>query len=344
MNPLEEPMTLTQVRLKQVPRGAVVAEDFELVSLQMPSPGAGEVLCRTRYLSLDPYMRSQIAGKHITAAINPGDPMRGETVSEVVESQSDEFVPGQLVRGFGGWQSHSVHKAGELSPINEAIQPPSYALSLLGMTGLTAWAGMVWQAGVKAGERVLIPAVTGGVGAAAAQFCQLRGAVVVGTAGSDEKCRYAEKELGISACLNRRDDKLADELDAQFPAGIDVYFDLVGGQLLNLASERLAVNARVILAGLISEYDNAERAPGPPPGLWIKARATVKGLVVYDFESRRDEFIQACLPHLAAGELFQREDISDGLESAPAAFCRLMRGENFGKVIVRMDDMETVDE
>lgn len=329
-------MSLTQVRLAQTPQGAVVPDDFELVSLAMPEAGPGEVLCRTLFLSLDPYMRSQIAGKHITASINPGDPMRGETISEVLESGSEAFRPGQLVRCFGGWQSHSVHAAADLNAVNELIQPPSYALSLLGMTGLTAWAGMIWQAEVSAGDHVLIPAVTGGVGAAAAQFCHLQGATVVGTAGSDEKCRYAMQELGVSACLNRREANLAAGLDGCFPGGINVYFDLVGGKLLNLASERLAPHARVILAGLISEYDKAARAPGPPPGMWIKARATVKGLVVYDFESRREEFIRACLPHLERGELFQREDISDGLDSAPEAFCRLMRGENFGKVIVRV--------
>lgn len=331
-------MPMQQVRLARNPSGHAVPEDFELIELPLPRPGADEVLCRTRYLSLDPYMRSQIAGKHISGAIGPGDPMRGETVSEVLESNVAAFEPGQLVRCFAGWQSHSVHKASELSPVSDAIEPPSYALSLLGMTGLTAWAGMIWQAGVKAGDQVLIPAVTGGVGAAAAQFCRLQGAQVIGTAGSDEKCRYAEQELGVSACINRHKEDLGQALDKHFDGGIDVFFDLVGGPLLTLASERLALNARVVLAGLISEYNQAERTPGPPPGFWIRARATVYGLVVYDFEPRRDEFLAACLPQLAAGKLFQREDIAPGLAAAPEAFCRLMRGENFGKVVVKMDE------
>lgn len=325
-----------QVILQNNPDGLPVETDFSVAEVSIPEPAEGEVLVRNRFLSLDPYMRSQIAGRHLSGSIAPGDVMRGETVSEVVRSGDPAFAAGDRVRCFGGWQEHALLPASGLSPVCADIEPPSYALSLLGMTGLTAWAGMVWQARVKAGDRVLIPAVTGGVGAAAAQFCHLHGATVVGTAGSEKKCRSAIDELGIEACINRHGKDLAGALDEAFPAGIDVYFDLVGGELLTLASERLSLNARVILAGLMSEYNQTERAPGPPPGFWIRARATVYGLVVYDFEDRRDEFIEACLPHLAEGTLVQREDVSEGIESAPAAFCRLMRGENFGKVIVRL--------
>lgn len=331
-------MDIRQVRLARDPDGLPVPEDFEIVMTTLPEPAEDQVLVRTEYLSLDPYMRSQIAGKHISGSIGPGDPMRGETVGIVLASRAPGFEVGQRVRGFGGWQTHSLHGAGELSHVDARIEPPSYALSLLGMTGLTAWAGMMWQAGVKQGDQVLIPAVTGGVGAAAAQFCRLHGAEVVGTAGSDEKCRYAEAELGVRHCINRRTDDVAKTLDSAFPNGIDVYFDLVGGELLNLASERLALNARVVLAGLISEYNQVTRSGGPPPGNWIKARATVYGLVVYDFEPRRDEFVEACLPHLSSGALFQREDVAEGIDAAPGAFCRLMEGGNFGKVVVRMGD------
>lgn len=325
-----------QVKLKQYPEGMPRPGDFELVTAQAPVPAEGHVLCRTRYLSLDPYMRSQIAGRHISGTIAPGDLMRGESVGEVVTSENPGFEPGQLVRGFGGWQEYFALPGDALSPVSSQLSHPSWALSLLGMTGLTAWAGMVWQANVKPGDRVLIPAVTGGVGSAAAQFCTLHGAEVVGTAGSDEKCLFAKKELGAEACINRKSGGLATQLDDAFPEGIDVYFDLVGGELLTLASERLALNARVVLAGLMSEYNQAERAAGPPPGFWIRARAIVYGLVVYDFEARREEFIQACLPHIAAGRLSQREDVAEGIEATSAAFCRLMRGENFGKAIVAM--------
>ena len=323
-----------QVKLARYPEALPVTEDFEIVTVESAEPQDGELLCRTLYLSLDPYMRSQIAGRHISGTIAPGDLMRGESVCEVLQSRSERFAPGQLVRGFGGWQSHPLLPAGAWSPLHPDIQPPSYALSLLGMTGLTAWAGMIWQAQVQPGDQVLIPAVTGGVGAAAAQFCRLQGAEVVGTAGSEQKCRYAEQALGVRSCINRHTDDLAGALDQALPDGIDVFFDLVGGPLLTLASERLALNARVVLAGLMSEYNKTERTPGPPPGYWIRARATVFGLVVYDFEDRRDEFIAACLPHVRSGALSQREDVVQGLDAAPEAFCRLMRGENFGKMIV----------
>ena len=151
-----------QVRLRRFPEGLPVEDDFELVESRTPVLEEGQVLVRTRYLSLDPYMRSQIAGRHLSGSIQPGDTMRGETVGEVVESTVPGFQPGQLVRCFGGWQEASVHPAAELHAVSPEIKPPSYALSLLGMTGLTAWAGMIWQAGLKAGDRVLIPAVTGG--------------------------------------------------------------------------------------------------------------------------------------------------------------------------------------
>lgn len=322
------------VVLARYPDGVPAEGDFEIESKPASEPEEGQVLCKTLYLSLDPYMRSQIAGRHISGTIGPGDMMRGESVCEVISSRDDAFQQGQLVRGFGGWQEYPLFNADALTAVSSDIQPPSYALSLLGMTGLTAWAGMVWQAGVREGDRVLIPAVTGGVGAAAAQFCQLRGATVIGTAGSDEKCEYAEQVLGVERCINRHDSDLAGALDKVFPEGVDVFFDLVGGPLLTLTSERLALNARVVLAGLISEYNSAERTPGPPPGFWIRSRATIYGLVVYDFEDRREEFVAECLPHIRSGRITQREDVSEGIEASPAAFCRLMRGDNFGKAIV----------
>ncbi len=327
-------MKNTQVTLARYPDGLPTPGDFATIEVPVPQVGEGEVLCATRYLSLDPYMRSQIAGRHISGSIVPGDVMRGESISEVVESNHPNFSNGELVRGFGGWQTHFCAPASSLSPVTPGIERPSLELSLLGMTGLTAWAGMIWQADVKKGDRVLIPAVTGAVGSAAAQFCRLRGADIVGTAGSDEKCRSAERELAVEACINRRSPGMAEQLDEQFAEGIDVYFDLVGGELLHLASERLAMNARVILAGLMSEYNDAERQLGPPPGFWIRARAIVYGLVVYDFESRRDEVIRECLPLVHSGALKQREDVYEGIGSAADAFCGLMRGENFGKVIV----------
>jgi hypothetical protein len=325
-----------QVQLVSFPESNPTRENFNLVSAPMPELLPGHVMCETLYLSLDPYMRSQIAGRHMSGSVTVGDVMRGETVSRVVASKSGAFKLGDIVRGFGNWQKYSAHIAADLQTVPNTIETASHALSVLGMPGLTAYAGMVWQARPKRGDVALIPAAIGGVGATAGQLAKIHGCTVIGIAGSDEKCRYAIERLGYDACINRKSDNVAERLDQLCPKGIDIFFDLVGGALLQTASERLAIGARVILCGLMSEYNNKDRAAGPAPGLWIKARAIVYGLVVYDFETRRNEFIENCQPYINDGRLHCKEDISEGLESAPDAFCRLMRGENVGKSVVRV--------
>lgn len=328
-------MNNKKICLQSYPESTPTVANFHCQQDTIPALKAGQVLCKTHYLSLDPYMRSQIAGRHITASIQTGDMMRGETVSEVIESNSEQVEVGQWVRCMGGWQEYSVHDAKELSPpINH--DHPSYALSILGMPGLTAYAGLMWQAKVKSGDVVVIPAAVGGVGATAGQLAKAAGCIVVGIAGSDEKCRYATSTLGYDFCINRKTENIADKLDEYCPNGIDVYFDLVGGELLHKVSQRLAIGARVILCGLVAEYNNKDRMAGPAPALWIKSRATVYGLVVYDFESRREEFLAQCVPLVAEGKLKMQEDIGLGIESAPDSFCKLMRGENFGKTLVKI--------
>ena len=328
-------ITCTQVQLAAYPESEPKPEHFTLASIKLPAPGDGQVLIENHYLSLDPYMRSQIAGRHMTAALKPGDGMYGETVGKVLESSSERLKKGDWVRCMGGWQSHSVMNAEQVSLLGD-IDPPSYALSVLGMPGLTAFAGLIWQAKPKAGDTVLIPAATGAVGATAGQLAKNAGCKVIGIAGTDEKCQFAVSELGYDACINRKTESVASRLDELCPDGIDVFFDLVGGETLHLASERLAIGARVILCGLVSEYNNKNRMGGPAPALWIKSRATVYGLVVYDFEPRRQEFIDTCLPLVSSGNLIMREDIAEGIEQAPAAFCKLMRGDNLGKTIVKL--------
>lgn len=328
--------TNRQIVLLKKPEGIPAEDDFALRQAPLPEMPPGGVLCRTRFLSLDPYMRSQIAGRHPSGSVAPGEVMRGETVSEVLRSDSPELPAGRLVRCMGGWREYSAHTAGEAQLLDEEITTPSHALSILGMTGLTAYAGMIWQAGVKEGECVLIPAVTGAVGSAAAQFCALRGARVIGIAGSQAKCRFARESLGAQACINRHTEDIDARLEELCPAGINVYFDLIGGSLLQSACTHLANHGRIVLCGLMAEYNRPGRDPGPPPGLLIAKRAVVSGLVVYDFEARRTEYIRNCLPLLRAGKIHQREDISQGLESAPEAFCRLMLGRNFGKSVVAL--------
>lgn len=326
----------TQVILKSTPEGEPSVSNFALTELAIPVLSDKQVLCKTLYLSLDPYMRSQISGRHISGSIKPGDVLHGETVSEVVESLDENYKVGDKVRCMGGWQEYSVHSAKELTKVSEKIAPSSYALSVLGMPGLTAYAGLVWQAKPNAGDVVVIPAATGAVGSTAGQLAKSLGCKVIGIAGSDEKCAYAKEQLGYDECINRRTEDLASRLDELCPKGVDIYFDLVGGEILNTVSARLAVGARVILCGLMAEYNQKERIGGPPPGFWIRSRATVYGLVVYDYEHRRQEFIDACLPLVNNGSLKTREDIAKGIAAAPEAFCRLMQGANMGKALVKV--------
>jgi hypothetical protein len=330
--------TMQQIVLHRNPAGIPAESDFALREQPMPAPAEGEVLCRTEFLSLDPYMRSQIAGRHISGTIAPGDPMRGETVSRVVASRNAAFKEGELVRCFGGWSTYSLHTGSELTKLPADFPAPSLALSTLGMPGLTAWAGLRCLAKPQAGETVVVPAATGGVGAVAGQLASAGGCRVVGIAGSDEKCRQATEALGYDHCINRRGQDIATALDECCPDGINVYFDLVGGDLLTLASERLAHGGRILLCGLMADYNSDSRPAGPPPGLWIRARAIIYGLVVYDFEDRRDEFLEEARTLYHEGKLRPWEDVSHGLASAPAAFVRLMRGENHGKVVVAIDD------
>ena len=325
------------VVLAQTPSGVPQPSDFALREAPMPEPGDGEVLCATEYLSLDPYMRGQISGRHISGSVQPGDTMLGETVSRVLASSSREFKTGERVTCFGGWRSHSLHAAADLRRLPDDFPRPSLALSALGMPGLTAWAGLYRRARPQPGETVLIPAATGAVGSVAGQLAKALGCRVIGIAGSDEKCRLATDLLGYEACINRRAGDLGEALRVHCPDGVDVYFDLVGGEMLNTVSQQLALGARVILCGLMADYNSDTYTPGPSPGMWIRARAIVYGLVVYDFEPERQQFLDMAIPMVRSGELKLREDIAEGLEAAPAAFCRLMRGDNVGKALVRVD-------
>jgi len=325
-----------QIQLADTPAGNPTPKHFNKVRAPIPAVVDGQVLCATQYLSLDPYMRSQIAGRHLSGSINPGDLMRGETISKVVSSEHADFAVGDMVRCFGNWQQYSLHEASELTKQSQQIDPPSYGLSVLGMPGLTAYAGMVWIAKPKEGNVVVMPAATGGVGSTAGQLAKIHGCKVIGIAGSDAKCLYAVDHLGYDACVNRKTEDLDKRLSELCPEGIDVYFDLVGGETLNLICTKLALNARVILCGLMEDYNKSTRTPGPLPGPIIGARATLTGLVVYDWESRRDEFLKTCIPYISDGRLHMREDVSIGIESAPEAFCRLMRGDNQGKVLVKV--------
>ncbi len=329
-----------QVLLRTRPEGVPEPSDFKVVEAPMPEVGAGELLCQTEYLSLDPYMRGQISGRHISGALEIGDVMRGETVSKVLSSSHPDFAPGDRVKHFGGWQAVSTANPDDVQKIDPRIAPPalspSLALGALGMPGLTAYAGLIHLAEPKPGDTVLVSAASGAVGSMVGQLARLKGCRVVGMAGQQRKIDWLIEKAGFDACFNYKQENAADAIKRLCPNGVDIYFDNVGGDLLETAMQNLALGARVILCGLMAQYNTDTPPPGPNPGLIIRARAIVKGLVVYDHFDKTGEFLDQAIPLIKSGEIKTLEDITEGLDNAPEAFCRLMRGENFGKTIVKI--------
>jgi len=304
------------------PAGVPTPEDFRIEEVGPPE-GDGP-LCETLYISVDPYLRGRLSGRHLTGAIEPGQPMNSELVVRLPD--------GSLARGFGPWQEQV--RIANPSPIKPEIEPASLALGVLGMPGLTAYAGISRILKPQTGETLLVSAAGGPVGATVGQLAKRAGARTVGIAGSDEKCRWLTESAGFDAAINYKSQPLAEALDATCSEGIDLYFDNVGGSVLKTAMERLRIGARVALCGLMEQYNTDTPPPGPNPALIIKARAHVQGLVVYDHEDLRAEMEHTLSPLFGSGAFAYREHRAQGIEQAPVAFCTLMRGENFGKTIV----------
>jgi NADPH-dependent curcumin reductase CurA len=324
----------TQVLLKRRCVGVPEADDFEVTSAALESPGDGQLLCDTVYLSLDPYLRGRISGRHISGSVSPGELMPGEAISRVVESKHPDFASGDVIAAHSGWQAHSVVNAADARPIDPAVGPLSTFLGILGMPGLTAYAGLLRLGEPKAGDTVLVSAASGAVGSLVGQIAKIKGCRVVGIAGAPEKCSWVTDVAGFDDVISYRTGDLRDGLDRACPDGIDVYFDNVGGDMLQAAMERLSVGARVVLCGLMAQYNTDEMPPGPNPAFIIKARATVRGMVVYDHEDQRAEMVTKVSEWLRDGKIQYLEERTSGLENAPEAFSRLMRGDNVGKAIV----------
>lgn len=311
--------------------------DFLLKEGDIPACLPGGLLLENLYLTLDPYIRGRIAGRHISGTINPGDVMPGETVARVLESQSDDFKSGDLVKTMaGGWQTHVAVDAAAVTAVSAQGLSPSLTLGVLGMPGLTAYAGMTRLADLVPGDTVLVSAAAGPVGSTVGQIARIAGCKVIGIAGGAEKCAWVEKEAGFHHCLDYKAGDIGDMLDRAAPEGIHVYFDNVGGEILNAAMMRLAIGARVILCGLMAQYNSDTPLPGPNPGLIIKARATVRGLVVYDHWDLADVAGARIADWIKADQFAVKEDISTGIETAAAQFVRLMEGKNFGKSLVQI--------
>lgn len=331
-----------QIVLRRRPVGMPKPDDFELVEAPMPAPRDGEILCRTVYLSLDPYMRGRISGaKSYAASVEPGQVIVGGTVSEVVESKHPGLGRGDIVMGGDGWQSHAVARGGAVRKLDPKQAPVSTALGVLGMPGMTAYVGLLDIGQPRPGETVVVSAASGAVGSAVGQIAKIKGCRAVGIAGSRDKCDYVVRELGFDACVNYKTGDLLAALKEACPSGIDVYFENVGGDVLRAVMQLLNLNARIPLCGLISEYNATEPGPGPNLRPLLFNRALVKGFIVSDHMARLPDFLRDCGGWLREGRLKHREDIVVGLEKAPEAFIGLLQGKNFGKLLVRVSEDPT---
>ncbi len=329
--------TNLQMRLRQLPRGVPRESDFEIVAGPMPEAGAGEFLCRTRYLSLDPYVRALMSGRHFLGTPQPGDLMPSRAVADIIASQHPAWQVGDTVVLEAGLQHYGVSDGTDVRLARTGTAPVSTALGVLGMPGLTAYAGLTQIAELKAGETILVSAASGPVGCMVGQLGRIMGARTIGIAGSDKKCRWAVEQAGFEDCINYKTQDLTERLTALRPHGIDVYFDNAGGDVLNaVVRHHLARNARIILCGLIAQYNLADPPPGPNLGPLMGARARILPLIVYDFENLRDEFEDRAAAWYAAGRINYLEDVAVGIQQAPAQFAKLMRGENFGKTLVEV--------
>lgn len=332
-----------RILLAARPNGRPTLQDFRFEQGAMPVPGDGEVLLRTLYLSLDPYVRGLMeqAGTTYAPAIALGAPIVGGTVSQVVTSNDPRLRAGDLVLGSSGWQSYAVGKGDELSPLGDMPQP-SLALGALGMPAFTAYVGLLDIGQPKPGETVVVAAATGAVGAVVGQIAKLKGARVVGIAGGADKCRYAVDTLGFDACLDRHDPQLAAQLAEACPAGIDVYFENVGGDVFDAVLPLLNFYARIPVCGFIAHYNDAAPPAGPDrlPMLTsaiLQKRIRMEGFIIIDhYANRFDAFRRDMEAWIASGQVKVREHVVEGLENAPAAFIGLLEGRNFGKLIVRV--------
>lgn len=326
-----------QVLMKQHPTGWVQESDFEIADRPIPQPGPGQVLVRNIWLSLDPYMRGVMdPGRSYLAKIKPGDAMIGGTVGQVMQSDNPKFPVGAYVIGSFGWQAYGVSDGAGLRVVDPKIAPLSAWLGVLGMPGVTAHYGLMEIGKPKAGETVVVSAASGAVGATVGQIAKLKGCRVVGVAGGQAKCDYVVKELGFDACIDYKAADMEAQFKAATPDRVDVYFENVGGKIMEMVFARLNTFARVPLCGIISQYNLTE--PEGFTGLRhvLVNRATITGFIISDHLPYWPGAIGELAGWLQAGKLKFRESVAEGLPNAPAAFIGMLAGKNFGKQLVRI--------
>jgi NADPH-dependent curcumin reductase CurA len=318
------------------PEGNVTPDIFALREGDIPEPRAGEVLVKATHLSLDPASRAWMAGRTYRAMLEPGDVMAGWGLGEVVTSNAPSYAPGDLVSGDFGWQEYAVLPARQLTKHDKAHKP-EHILGVLGVTGLTAYFGLIDVGRPRAGETVLVSGAAGAVGTIAGQLAKIAGCRVVGTTGGKEKCDWITRELGFDAAVDYKAGGLSHQLKAACPSGIDVYFDNTGGDVLAAALARMNLFGRVVCCGNVSQYNATSPAGGPMgvPGFLVTKRIRMEGFVVMDFYQRRDQAIAALSAFLADGRLKAPVDIVEGFDKMPQALVGLFAGENRGKLMVR---------
>jgi NADPH-dependent curcumin reductase CurA len=334
--------TARRIVLAARPAGEPKPSDFRLEEVPLPLPGPSELLLRTLWLSLDPYMRGRMSDAPSYAApVQIDQVMEGGTVSEVAASNNDRYAVGDIVLGHTGWQTHAISHGGGLRKLDPALAPVSTALGVLGMPGLTAYAGLLEIGNPKPGETVVVSAASGAVGSVVGQIARIKGARAVGIAGGEKKCRYVTEELGFDECVDHRAADFPDRLKAACPKGVDVYFENVGGAVFEAVLPLFNFFARIPVCGLIAQYNATALPDGPNrlPQLMrnvLTKRLTIRGFIVTDFAVKQPDFLRDVSAWIREGKIKYREDVAEGIETAPRAFIGLLRGENFGKQLVRV--------
>lgn len=327
------------------PKGAPTPENFRLEEVDKPVPEKGQVLIRNEFLSLDPYMRGRMSdAKSYAQPVEIDAVMGAGTVGRIEASNHPDFKEGDRVLAQGGWQDYALSDGSDLARLPDDLDRPSYALSILGMPGFTAWHGLLKIGEPKAGETVVVAAASGPVGSIVGQIAKLKGARVVGIAGGEEKCRAVVEDFGFDACLDRKDPDFADKLKNAVPDGIDVYFENVGGAVFDAVLPLLNVHARVPVCGLIASYNATSLPDGPDrlpllAGTLLRQRIRMQGFIIMDhYGDEFADFQRDMTGWIRDGKATVKEDMVDGLENAPEAFIGLLEGKNFGKLVVRIAD------
>ena len=332
-----------QWRLKARPVGMVKESDFEYAQEAVPDIGDNEFLVRNLYFSFEPAMRGWLnAGESYVPPVELGEVMRASTVGQVVESNNGDFAPGDFVSGMIGWQEYGISNGepgmmGAISKIPEGM-PPYLVLSALGGTGLTAYFGLLDIGKPKEGDVVLVSGAAGATGSVAGQIARIKGASkVVGIAGGAEKCSWLVEELGFDTAIDYKSENVADRLAQECPKGVDIFFDNVGGDILDAALLNMAMNGRIVLCGGISQYNESELPPGPRNYMQLVIkRCTMQGFIVIDYFAKAAEGMKDLSGWIESGELKHAEDIQEGIENTPKTFLRLFEGKNLGKQLLKI--------